>query len=65
MQRYFTSFGFASAKSQERANEIACRDWLEDGWAQGGYKPMGRGEFEAAHPELNRIKGNQSGSRRR
>jgi hypothetical protein len=47
--RYFTSFGEIEAESQDDANRAAYVRWLEEGWAQGGYKPMTRAEFEAQY----------------
>lgn len=59
MQQYFTSFGMIGAPDQETANRTAYVCWLEEGWEQGGYKPMTRAEFEAAHD----LENNQDDSR--
>jgi hypothetical protein len=52
MQTYYTNFGVIDAEDEETANRLAYRRWLEEGWAQGGYKPMTREEFERTHPEV-------------
>lgn len=53
--QYFTDFGTIEADSQESANTLAYVRWLEDGWAQGGYRPTTREEFETSHPELKNF----------
>jgi hypothetical protein len=49
---FFTNYGVIEAANQETANRLAYIHWLEEGWAQGGYYPMTREEFEAEHPEV-------------
>lgn len=53
MKTYFTDYGLIEADSQEEANRAAHLRWLEDGWAQGGYHPMTREEFEAEYISKN------------
>jgi len=52
MRTHFTNYGEIEAEDQETANRLAYRRWLEQGWAQGGYHPMTRAEFETEHPEV-------------
>lgn len=66
---YFTDFGTIDAPDQETADREAYKRWLEDGWAQGGYAPMTREEFEieylAGLKNFQTIKGCPHGSRGR
>lgn len=52
MQRFVTDFGVIDAPTKHDADRLAYRRWLEDGWRQGGYKPMSREQFESRYPAV-------------